>query len=138
MSDLSTELALLTDQRLDYVMARSKVNSDRKAIIESGVNRNTFYSWPVDEREKLNGLAQRIKREAATRALIVIQDAAEEAARVKVSGLKSRNEHIKQDASTEILDRIVGKAANKTEITGKDGGDVIFRVIYDNKTSANA
>ena len=131
MSDLSTELAQLTDQRLDYVMARSKVNSDRKAIIESGINRNTFYSWPVEERDRLNELAQRIKREAATRALMVIQDAAEEAARVKVSGLKSRNEHVKQDSATEILDRVVGKATNKTELTGKDGGAIKQEVTLD-------
>ena len=105
-------------------MARSRVNSDAQGIKDSGVSKATFYSWKLEEREHLNTLAQRIKREAATRVMMVLQDASEIAANVKVGGLKSRNEHIKQDVATEILDRIVGKATQRTELTGKDGGKI--------------
>jgi N-methylhydantoinase B/oxoprolinase/acetone carboxylase alpha subunit len=90
-------------------MARSRVNSDRQGFIEAGIAKATFYTWPAEERERLNNLAQQFKRETATRALIVLQDAAEEAAKVKVSGLKSRDERVKQAAATEIIDRTIGK-----------------------------
>lgn len=125
----------MTDQRLDYVLARSRVNSDSQALRDAGISRGTFYTWPVEEREQLAELAQRVKREAALRAMMVIQDAAESAAQVKVSGLKSKNEHIKQDVATEILDRIVGKAVNKTEVTGKDGGAIV--VAWDDATGTD-
>lgn len=126
MDDLRTILDQLSDQRLDYVMARSRVNSDAAGMKEANLSRTTFYSWPLEERERLNDIAQRVKREVALRATMILHAATEEAARVKIAGLRSRNEHIKQDVATEILDRIVGKAANKTEVTGKDGGAIII------------
>jgi N-methylhydantoinase B/oxoprolinase/acetone carboxylase alpha subunit len=109
LDNLRTKLDQLEDARLSYVMARSRVNSDRQGFIEAGIAKATFYTWPAEERERLNNLAQQFKRETATRALIVLQDAAEEAAKVKVSGLKSRDERVKQAAATEIIDRTIGK-----------------------------
>ena len=40
---------------------------------------------------------------------MILQDAAALAAEVKVSGLKSRDERVKQAAATEIIDRTIGK-----------------------------
>lgn len=133
MSDLRAELDQFSDQRLDYILARSKVNSDRKAYIEAGINKNTFYSWPSEERERMNNLAQRVKREAATRVMMVMQDAAEEAAKVKVDGLRSRNEHVKQGVATEILDRVVGKP--NQPITNQ--GDPLIIVTLNGDTSTD-
>ena len=109
MDNLRTELDQLEDARLSYVTARSRVNSDRQGFLEAGIAKATFYTWPAAEREKLNALAQRFKRETAERALMILQDAAALAAEVKVSGLKSRDERVKQAAATEIIDRTIGK-----------------------------
>jgi len=124
MNDLRTELDQLEDQRLDYVMARSRVNSDAQGYRDANIPKATFYSWAEDERKRLNDLAQRVKREVATRALMILQEAAEQAAKVKVEGLKNRNDNIKQAAASEILDRIIGKPTQRQEVTGKDGGPV--------------
>jgi hypothetical protein len=128
MTDLRTELDNLQDQRLDYVLARSKVNSDAQGYKDASISKATFYSWAATEREYLNELSQRIKREVATRVLMVLQDNAEEAANVKVKGLKSKNEHIKQDVASEILDRILGKSTQRNELTGADGGAIEHNV----------
>ena len=109
MDNLKTLLDNLEDSRLDYVMARSRCRNTSEALREGNISRNTFYGWDEEERIRLDGLAQRFKRETAARALMILQDAAAEAAEVKVSGLKSRDERVKQAASTEILDRAVGK-----------------------------
>ncbi len=109
MTILKTELDQLQDLRLDYVMARSRVSTDAEGYREAGISKASFYSWPTDERDRLNQLAQQLKRETATRAMMVLQNAAEDAAKVKVSGLKSRDERIKQSAATEIIDRTIGK-----------------------------
>jgi hypothetical protein len=37
---------------------------------------------------------------------------------VKVAGLDSDNEKIRQDAATEILDRQIGKPLQKSEVSG--------------------
>lgn len=128
--DLRAELDRLEDKRLAYVMARSRVNSDAQGYSEAGIHKNTFYSWPAEERERLNDLAQRFKRETATRALMILQDATEQAAKVKAEGLKSRDERIKQGAATEILDRMVGKPTTSLEVSGKNGDRVLVEVVY--------
>jgi hypothetical protein len=127
MTDLQTEIDQLEDQRLDYVMARSKVNSDSAGYRDAGISKSWFYSWPVEEREKLNKLAQRVKRETAVMAMMKLANAVDRAAEIKIAGLESRNENIKQSASTEILDRVVGRPTQKTELTGKDGGPLTWQ-----------
>ena len=145
MNDLRAELDQLTDDRLDYVIARSKAKTDADGYRNAGIPKGSFYTWAAEEREMLNALAQRVKRESALRALMLIQDAAEEAAMVKVEGLRSRKEHIKQATASEILDRIIGKSATKTqgkrrgyterhEHTGADGGPIIT-VQWDDTSS---
>jgi len=124
MNDLKTILDQLEDNRLDYVLARSKTKSDADGIRNSGVGKTTFYGWDKEERDKLNELAQKLKRETAIRALMLLQDAVEEAATVKIQGMKSRNEHIKQNAASEILDRQLGKPTQRTEHTGDGGGEI--------------
>ena len=131
MNNLQIELNGLEDQRLAYVMARSKVNSDAQGHKEAGITHTTFYTWKKEERDHLNGLAQKIKREIALRALMILQDATEEAARVKVGGLKSRDERVKQGVATEILDRGIGKVSDKLDVTS--GGDPLkIEVHYTN------
>jgi len=123
LDDLRTILDQLEDKRLDYVQARSRVNSDAAAIRECGMSKTAYYNWPEDERKRLNEIAQMFKRETAARALMVLQDAAVQAAEVKVSGLKDRDSRVKQSAASEILDRTVGKATEKIDVTS--GGEKI-------------
>jgi hypothetical protein len=127
MDDLQTVLANLEDRRLDYVRARSLVNSDAQAYRDAGVSKAFFYSWPAEEREKLNELAQQLKRATVARAILVIQEAAEEAARVKVEGLKERDKRIRQAAATEILDRNMGRPKQGVDVTS--GGEQLKIVI---------
>ena len=117
MDDIRTELNKLEDSRLSYVMARSLVNSDAQGHRDAGISHASFYQWSKEEREELNALAQRIKRETVARAIMTIQDAADEAAKVKVLGLKDRDSRVRQAAASEILDRTVGKAQDKLDVT---------------------
>jgi hypothetical protein len=64
-----------------------------------------------------------LKRDTALKALNIIQKASEEAAKVKVEGLKDRDHRIRQAASTEILDRSIGKSMEKLDLTS--GGEPI-------------
>jgi hypothetical protein len=138
MDDLQTVLTNLEDNRLDYVRARSLVNSDAEGYRNAGIAKALFYRWPAEEREKLNELAQQLKRATVARAIMVIQEAAEEAARVKVAGLKSRDERLKQHAATEILDRNMGKPKQGIDLTSKDEKIQIVAYDYSNAITALA
>jgi hydroxypyruvate isomerase len=117
LDNLQTVLGQLEDKRLDYVRARSMVNSDSQACKDAGIARATYYTWPQDERDQLNELAQQLKRATVARAIMALQAAAEEAAQVKIAGLKSRDERLKQSAATEILDRNIGKPKQAVDVT---------------------
>lgn len=125
MNDLQTELNNLEEREFAYVIARSKFNSDNKAIKDCGISSSTFYSWEENKREKLNELAQKFKRETAIRVLMIMQDNAERAAKTVTNLLDSRNESIKLKASQEVLDRSVGKVSQSFEVSGKDGGAIV-------------
>ena len=132
MNNLRTELDHLEDARLEYVMARSKVNSDAQAIRQSGVPKATFYSWSKEERDNLNELAQKIKRNITLRMIAKLEEAGEDAVDALLTTLKSRNESVKQKAAVEVMDRILGKPTQSVKTDLTSGGEVIRITIKDN------
>lgn len=118
--------------KFDYVLERSSCASVESALKAVGRSKGWFYSLPKDEQARLELLANELHAAAKLRANHVLEDALVEAAQVKVSGLRSRNESIKQSAATEILDRGVGKPTQRQEVTGAEGGAVkhVLEVVY--------
>jgi len=123
MNDLQAILEGLEDRELDYVLERSKVSKDSQALRAMGISPGTFYGWEKNKRDHLNELAQELKRASAVRATMILQGAVEEAANVKIEGLKEkRDKRLKQNVATEILDRQLGKPTQRqeTELSTKD------------------
>jgi hypothetical protein len=81
--------------------------------------------------EDLNSRADILRKDKALRAVLILGEAVEEAAKVKVAGLKARDERIKQAVATEILDREFGKPTQRQEVTGADGGKVQIEYVND-------
>lgn len=129
MDDLRTVLDGLQDKQLAYVLSRAKSVSTAEALRNAGLGKNVYYKWTEEERDHLEEVAYRLQREQAVQAILVLQDATKQAAEVKVSGLKSRDERIKQNVATEILDRTVGKATDKLDVT--TGGNTITVKLKD-------
>ena len=135
MDDLLAVLETLGDKDLAFIDARSKVFSTAEALRVAKLNKAWYYDKPQEERDRLDEIALAFKREVILRANMVLDDAVVKAAEVKVKGLDSRDERIKQAASTEILDRRIGKPLNKVEIP-KDGNEIIVTVRYEDKGNA--
>ena len=124
MATIRDEIEKLEDRELAYVQERSRVLTDADAYRLAGISKPAFYRWSTERRDYLNELALRMRREAALKIHMILEEHAEEAAQVKVDGLKSRKEHIKQAASTEIMDRLAGKPTQRQEISGPDNGPI--------------
>ena len=136
MANLRAEIENLdSDLKIQYVFARCKTTSNNKAVEDAGFSQSTFYGWPQEERDYLNSLAMRLKTEAGLRAMLILQEAAEDAAKVKVGGLKSRKETIQQSASTEILDRVQGKPTQRIDQKTEHSGEVVV-VSWDDDTDS--
>ena len=114
-----------------YVQARVSAFTDAEALRESGVARSTFYDWPKERREYLRSLALGRRRDIAVRAQEVLEENAVAAAQVKVKGLKSRRENIAQAAAGDILDRVLGKATQRREVSGVAGGPIEHKDVTD-------
>jgi hypothetical protein len=118
----------LDAREIDYVKARANAKSNRQALKDARLSQGWLSNR---DSEDLFNRAMAFKTNVAFRAQLILEEAVEEAARIKASGLHSRDERIKQSASTEILDRHFGKPPQKQEISGLDGGKIIVKLVND-------
>ena len=107
-----------------YVLARSDSVSNSEALRKCKFSQGWLNKRNIDD---LNARADTIRKDKAMRASILLAEAVEEAAKVKVAGLKVGDDRIKQSVATEILDRELGKVSQSLEVSGKDGGAVIVK-----------
>ena len=130
MDELTTKLDQIGDDlKLNYVLERADVSTDKDGYTKAGISKPAFYKWPRETRAHLNKLALELKLEVALKAKLVLRAATKEAAEVKVGGLTNRNERIRQGSATEILDRMLGKPMQPTKIDG----DVVQRIILERR-----
>lgn len=127
---MSTEVNALLDglniEQRKWVLARLLVTSDAKAAREVGIDPATVSRWP--NKAELTQIVETLLSDPIRRVVEELREALPEASRVKREGLKSRNEGIRQDAASEIFDRVLGKPMQPTEVSGKGGGAVIIAI----------
>ena len=128
MTEINTIFDGLDAREIDYVQARANSVSDSEALRICGFSRGWLNSH---DKDSLNDRAMAFKTDNVLKAQIVLDQAVELAAKIKVEGLESRNEHIKQNASSEIMDRRMGKATQKIDQTTTGDHKVIFEVHRD-------
>ena len=116
----------LTPLQLDWIAIRIDTGSDREASRRLKISRSTPSRWkaegvPIDE----------IVKQAKQDGVILVQERIKGdlnwAYDVKREGLQSRSERMRQLVASEILDRGLGKATQRQEIGGEDGGDIVIR-----------
>src|SRR3990172_7389835 len=110
------DLKRLNRNRFDYVLKRSSTNSKAAAYTAAGLSESWYYNFSEDERKLMEDLADELHYEKAIQAELILRDAAPEAAAVKVKGMASFDQRVKQQAATEILDRTIGKPGDNSKL----------------------
>ena len=128
MTDINTIFDGLDSREIDYVQARANAKSNAEALRMCGFSRGWLAAHDKDD---LNERAMAFKTDNVLKAQIILDQAVELAAKIKVEGLQSRNEYVKQGASSEIMDRRMGKATQKIEQTTEHDGKIEFRWVDD-------
>lgn len=105
----------LSDSERRYILARVDTRSNAQALRDCGLSQSWLTKTGVD---RLNAIADKLKNDISGRALILLEGALPEAVMVLIDGLNSDDERIKQSAAKDILDRVMGRATQKTEVTG--------------------
>ena len=103
-----------------FVIAMLDSATKKEAAEAIGIMPDTAYHWNGD----VDAIIAAIEADRQAAALGILANQAPMAAMVKVSGLESGSESVRQAAATEILDRVLGKPTQRSEVTGADGGPV--------------
>jgi len=112
-----------------WVWARLQEATDAAAAKRVGLHPATVCRWP--NKKQLDGAVAALLDDAIEAARMMLADVLLEAVRVKIAGLHSRNEPIRQNVATEIIDRVLGKPSQRQEITGAGGEPIIVNIIRD-------
>ena len=120
---LAETLANLTSDQMRFVIARNEHSSDKEAAEAIDMSPSTIKGWkvkgvPIDDAVRLMAfdgivMATELRRRNLAKAMAV-----------KVQGLDSESDMVAQKVSTEIIEWEMGKATQRSEVTGKDGGPI--------------
>lgn len=133
-------LKKLNRGRFDYVLAHTDIESVDGTLKKIGKSKGWYYGFTEDERRELEELAAELHYEKAIHAYMLLQGASQKAAEVKIAGLEDRDHRVRQAASTEILDRTLGKPGSKeaekpmTVNVNVSGLDRILEMVYGNQS----
>jgi hypothetical protein len=108
-----------------FVIALPEYSSRKECAEGIGMSAGTIYGWP----KEVFKVAELYQDHIADVATSILVDGISRAALIKVGGLDSEDERISQMSATEILDRYFGKAKQRTEHTGEDGGPVTVELV---------
>ena len=113
-SELQAALDELSLDQVRFVVARQEFSTDKEAAESIGIKPDTVYRWPdaVKDAVRLmafDGLvtAQHLRRRALAKAMLV-----------KIRGLDSEDEHLRQRVATEIVEWEMGRAKQTQEVQG--------------------
>ena len=113
---LQTILAQLTKDQLRFIVALQEHHTKDAAAKAIGVKVATVYNWPAD---LIDEAARLMALDAVHAAIELRQRNLVKAVGVKVAGLDSKNEIIRQKAATEIMEWELGKASQPIDHTTK-------------------
>lgn len=118
---LSQILSRLTKNQLRFIVALQEHSSKDEAAKAIGVKLPTVYNWPEEVDEAARLMAEDVVLatiELRKRNLI-------KAMGVKAAGLDSKDERVRQNVATEIIEWETGKAPQSVALTGAGGKDLI-------------
>ena len=116
-------LGRLTKDQLRFVVALQEYPTKDAAAKAIRVKPSTTYEWPdiVDEAARLLAL------DAVESARLLRRRNLIKAMGVKAAGLNSKDERVRQNSATEIIEWELGKAGTKLDVT--TGGEPLTFVI---------
>ena len=118
--ELQTILRQLSPAQIEFVIARADSDTDKEAARVCGILYNTVLNWSRTSAKKLVDRAvQLMKYDGVITAMELRRRNLARAMAVKVAGLESRNERVRQACATEIIEGMLGKAEQVNRVEGR-------------------
>ena len=124
---------LLSDNQMRFVtaMVDNPSFSKKEAAEHIGLNPDTVYRWG----SIINDAIEQARVDAHKSALEMQKNALIKAMAVKIALLGSEDESIRSRVATELIEWQLGRATNRTEHTGADGGAMTFNLVFPDDNS---
>jgi len=103
-----------------FAVAMLECNTKAEGAEAIGLKPDTVYRWGKEVDEVVDLLIH----DATTSAVGILTSALHKAVMVKIAGMDEGDPRVRQDAASEIIDRVLGKASQPLDHTGKDGGPI--------------
>jgi hypothetical protein len=113
-------LPKLSREQLRFIVAMQEYPSKTAAAEAIGLKPNTVYKWP----KVIDDALELIQQDVANAARQMRKQMLLKAMHVKLGGLESDDELVKQRVATEIIEGELGKPTQRQEHSGPDGGAI--------------
>ena len=126
-------LGQLSTNQKRFIIARQEFSTDKEAAQSIRISPDTVKNWkyngaPIDE------VVDLMANDGVVMALHLRRKALAKAMAVKVAGLDSDEERTRQHVATEIIEWEMGKATQRQEVSGPDGGTLVIEYVNDWRT----
>ena len=115
-SDLDALLSCLTLDQIRFLVVRCNSGTDKDAALQIGISPNTVKSWPKEQKEIIDQALRLMAHDGLVTAQHIRRRNVAKAMAVKVAGLDSDDERVRQGVATEIIEWEMGKATQKQEV----------------------
>ncbi len=116
-----------TQWRFVTAMVENPSFSKKDAAKHIGITADTAYRWD----KVVDKAIEKARKDVHSAALSMRKQAVLKAIAVKVKLLNSEDENVRSRAATELIEWELGKATQKNEFTGKDGGAIETKHTFD-------
>lgn len=113
---LSEIFDALSPDQIRYLTARLEYSKKNAAAEYVDIPVSRIYNWK--ENKIIDEAVGIIKSDAIGAAIAAFENRLFKAVAVKIAGLESGTETVRQSAATEVIDRMIGKAAQTTTHRG--------------------
>ena len=130
-------LEQLNTNQKRFVIARQEHTTDKEAALSIDLSPDTVKNWkyggaPIDAIVDLMAvdgvvMAMHLRRKALAKAMAV-----------KVAGLDEKDSRLRQNVATEIIEWEMGRATQKQEVSGPEGGPIELELDANTITEALA
>lgn len=114
--DSKSDLPHLSALQWQFVAARLQTKTDKEAAEAIGIDDKTPPRWP--NKPEINKLLEELRRDAAVGVVAFLNQAALTAAVKVYDSMNSADASVSLRAAQDVLDRALGKAMQRSELSG--------------------
>jgi len=127
-SEFSRLWRQLSHNQRRFVVAMRECSTKAEGAKAIELEPDTVYRWPDIVDDAIDLMDLHVKDAAVQ----VLADAVAKAALIKVSGLDSGDETLRQATASEVMDRVLGRAQQRHEVAGTgEGGALLIQYVND-------